>query len=811
VFGVRTGSVAIGVALVVGAVLLLPGFAVALPLAANAAPRRAVASDQVELASGLAAHVLPAQQRLELTVSLQPRDASGLFARDAALARSGGAGYLTETQFEQAYSPSAANVTALERYFAGFGAGRFALTLDRLALRFSLTSTETDSAFATTLIGGTSGEGSSWTWTTAPTLPTALAATVYGIGGLSRTPIVPSLSLRPIPTPSARAGVDSYVIDGNATNVDWFTGSDYVQAYDEASLFPGGSGAGSNASYATGEAVATILMSGYNATAKVDLPPWDPAQIHDYFNDTFPSTWAVPTYLGVPVTIDNLTPPAPGAYGTLQDDSLDEAENSLDIEMAGSAAPGATVANFYFSASLFQNLSSSAPLGPVADDFAQSLSQALSYTYTGARLASVTNSYGLPDLNDSLWNLELAHAAAIGVTVVAASGDQGDAPNDASGHFQGQWPTWPASAAFNGSGTISVGGVSLALGGTPTGTYTGGVLPDGFDSNFTGFTSQTAWYDDLGGYGHLEGSEGGLSTVIGEPYWQFDSAAQPSIASAGGTQGATMLGRAGPDVAFPANDTVAYVAHNATGSFFTVLEGTSIAAPFFAGLLAEWSAVDHRTFGWLDPTLYRMASYYAAFPQASDPFLDVTNGSNFVFSAAAGWDAVTGWGGIDPARFLPAFAAVTAGTFNYSGPTPGLPPGLFTPAPTTPLVTFVVVALGIVLAVTLVAVIVWDERARRRRVPPTGPYQVPPWAYGGAPPGTTQYGGMPPPPASPYPVPPPPGGGGPYNPPPPPGYGTHAPPPPGWGMHAPPATFACPYCGAQRPAEPVRCPGCGAY
>jgi subtilase family serine protease len=807
---VRNASIAAGVTLVVAAVLLLPGVTLATSASTPGTLRRSVTSDRAEVASSLAAHLLPARERLELTVSLEPRNASRLFALDAALARSGSGRYLTESEFEREYSPLSSNVTALEQYFAGFGGAGFSVTPDRLALRFALSSAGADQAFATSLVGGDSAGGSAWTWTTAPTLPASLAASVYGIGGLARTPVVPSLALRPVPMAPARTGLDSYVIDGNATGVDWFTGSDYVQAYGEAGLFPGGAGAGSNATYASGEAVATILMSGYNDTAKVDLPPWDPAQIHDYFNDTFPTTWPVPTYLGVPVTISNLTPPAPGPYGTLQDDSLDEAENSLDIEMAGSAAPGATVANFYFSASLFQNLSSNAPLGPVADDFAQALSEALSDNYTDARLASVSNSYGLPDLNDSLWNLELAHAAAIGVTVVAASGDQGDAPNDVSGHFQGQWPTWPASAAFNGSGTVSVGGVSLALGGTATGTYTGGELPDGFDSNFTGFTSQTAWYDDLGGYGHVEGSEGGMSTVVPEPYWQFDSAAQPAIASAGGTQGATMLGRAGPDVAFPANDTVAYVAHNATGSFFTVLEGTSIASPFFAGLLAEWSAVDHRTFGWIDPTLYRMASYYAADPQSSDPFLGVTNGSNFVFSASPGWNAVTGWGGVDPVRFVPAFATVTAGTFNYSGPTPGLPPGLFTPSPTTPLVTFVVVALGIVLAVALVGLIVWDERSRRRRTPQTGPYQAPPWAYGGAPPDMLQYGGLPPPPASLYPTSPAGPATGPYAPP-PPGYGTQSPTPTGLGTHSPPATFACPYCGALRPAEPVRCPGCGAF
>jgi hypothetical protein len=52
-------------------------------------------------------------------------------------------------------------------------------------------------------------------------------------------------------------------------------------------------------------------------------------------------------------------------------------------------------------------------------------------------------------------------------------------------------------------------------------------------------------------------------------------------------------------------------------------------------------------------------------------------------------------------------------------------------------------------------------------------------------------------------------------------YGTYVPPPPGaTGGYAPPPpttnpftpggwTFACPYCGRVRPAEPFPCPACG--
>jgi subtilase family serine protease len=783
--------------------LLLLGGATLLPVeSASGHPaakygRSVVAADEVPLATSAAP--LPGTSRLALTVSLEPSNATELAALDRALAGPERPSYLSEREFEQRFAPSAANISALERYFALYGGSGFSVTGDHLAIRFVLPAHGTEGAFGTTLVGSATHSGPSWTWTTPPTLPSTLAPMVYGVGGLARSAAGPTLSLREVHS-GPRSGLPAYVVDGNATGVDLYTGSDYVQAYGENRLFPNGSASGVNHTFATGQAVATILMSGYNASSGADLPPWDPAQISDYFNDTFPSSWPVPHYSGVPVTVDNDTPPAPGSLGTVNDTSFDEAENSLDIEMAGSSAPGATVVNFYFAASLFENTSDSAPLGPVADDFAAALAAALSYNYSGARLDSVTNSFALPDLNDSAWNLELMHAAATGVTVVAASGDQGNAPTYLSGRFQGQWPGWPSTAAFPSYGTMAVGGVSISVLGNSGGTwFQTGQLPDQFDPNVTGLSGQSAWYDDGSG-GNVSGTEGGLSTVIPEPYWQFDSAAQPAISLAGGAQGASFLGRATPDVAFPANDTIAYVAHDANGTYFALLEGTSIASPFFAGLLAEWSAVANHPFGWLDPALYRIAGYFAANPVPGSPFLDVTSGANYEFSAGPGWDATTGWGGIDGAEFLGAYQNDSIRNFNYTGPTPGLPTlSLGLTQPTT-LVTYALILTGVLLAVVLVALVVWDERVRRARTPPTGPYQNPPWGYGPAPPAQVGSGMAPPPGVYPGGVAPPPTG-----------IGSHAVPPPPWGGVAPPATFACPYCGALRPAEPVRCPGCGAF
>ncbi|MCI4321830.1 MAG: S8 family serine peptidase [Thermoplasmata archaeon] len=796
---VRRASVG---ALALLALLLLATVASTGSAHAATAARHTVAADRLGAAAVLPGATLTGSTRVQLTVSLEPNDATGLFAFDRSLTGASPPRHLSERAFEEYFAAPARNVTSLQSYFAEFGATGFRLAPDGLTLRFSLVAQEASAAFATTLLATTTEGSPGWTWKSPPTLPVALASMVYGVGGLSRAASTPTLAAHSVELGRAH-GPGTFVVDQTLGGAKIYTGSDYVQAYRETSLFPGEAPPGVNATFSSGHAVATILMSGYNDSRSIDLPPWDPSQITDYFNDTFPSAWPHPNVSGVPVTIAGRTPPAPGSLGYLNDTSFDEAENSLDVEMAGSSAPGARVVNFYFSASLFQNATSGSPLGPIADDFATALGAALSYNYSGARLDAVSNSFGLSDLNDSAWNLELAHAAATGVTVVAASGDQGNAPSALSGRFQGQWPTWPATAAFDSYGTVSVGGVSLNLTGTPTGNFTGGTLPDGFDSNLTGQIPPTAWFTGNDGSGNISGSEGGLSTVVSEPDWQFHSAAQPPISVAGGVQSASLLGRAGPDVAFPANATIAYVAHDANGSYFAVLQGTSIASPFFAGLLAEWSAVAGQPFGWIDPALYRMASYYLANPGAANPFLDVTNGGNFLFSAGPGWDAATGWGGIDASAFLPSYADLAVRDYNYTGPTPGLPTGSgFLNTSVPPLaVTFVLIVLGVGVAGILVVLVVWDERRRRRGVPPSGPYQAPPGVY--APPPPYGFAGPAPPPPSPGTYPPAPPGAG--------GWGGPMPGAPTGAWRAPPAMFACPYCGAARPAEPVRCPGCGAF
>ncbi len=746
--------------------------------APSASPVGSVApfsTDAVGVPAGAAVTSLPASTTLEITLGLDYPDPGGLEAFLAAVENPASPEYrhfLTASAFDQEFTPSRATASAVAGALAGAG-GRFvSIAPGRLSVSADLTVAEIESLFGVRMVRfDASGSDVEYTAVGAPQLPASLAGKISAIDGLSDAAdfrVQSELSAGPVAPVDDASGEGQFVFASNLSSQQWYVGSDFTNTFGLLDLLPGYSSSLPNATYPTGVAVATLLASGWNQTLNQNTPPWDPIVIRSYLNSTIAPQWVTTSnaspLVGVPVTISGITPPLPGPFDGVNDSTLDEFENSLDLEMAGSLAPGVGLYNFYFAGSLLESATSN---GDVVAYFDQDLASALAYNYSSQQLGVISCSFGIPDLNDSIWNQELEQAAAMGVTVVAASGDQGNAPNDLTGRSDGQWPVWPATVAFNTSGVVSVGGVSIGLGGPGAGWFNGTDLEVYYDANSTGLTQLSAWWDTTGGPGEYAGTEGGVSSVYAEPYWQFHSAAQPAIVNATVLQGASALGRAGPDVAFPANATIAFVLADAQEQvYFTVLEGTSIAAPSFAGFLADEIAVGHHTFGYLDPELYRIGSYDAANPTAPSAYYDVVAGGNYVFAAAPGWDATTGWGVPSGTGFYAADSDPAIRDYVYAGPTPTLPPP--TPAPAVPW-TEIYLVFGVGITVAVVLVILVARPAPSATVPPPPPF------------GATM--GAPAPSSSLDRVPPAPGTG---------------------------ATFLCPYCGSPRPAEPVRCPKCGA-
>jgi kumamolisin len=196
-------------------------------------------------------------------------------------------------------------------------------------------------------------------------------------------------------------------------------------------------------------------------------------------------------------------------------------------------------------------------------------------------------------------------AAALGVSICVASGDNGssDGVTDGGNHVD-----FPASSPH-----------VLACGGTNLQSKNGAI------------TSETVWND--GAQGGASG--GGFSAQFPLPSWQQSAGIQPP---SGG-------GRGVPDVAGDADPQTGYQVRVDGQSL--VIGGTSAVAPLWSGLIALLNEKLGKPLGFLQPTLYGLAA-------STKALNDITQGSNGAFAAAAGWDAATGLGSPEGANLLKA-------------------------------------------------------------------------------------------------------------------------------------------------------------
>ena len=205
--------------------------------------------------------------------------------------------------------------------------------------------------------------------------------------------------------------------------------------------------------------------------------------------------------------------------------------------------------------------------------------------------------------------VEFAKMGLKGHTILAASGDDGTGGHGGVFGCKQFDPTWPASSPY----VTSVGGTYLQSTGN-TGSY-----------------SEIGW-----GF-----SGGGYSAVFPRPSYQDTAASAYSKATTlPPTSFFNISGRITPDVsALSTNFRV--LAKGAYGC----LSGTSAATPVFAGLISllndEQVAAGKPTLGFINTAIYGANE---------DLGFDVIDGNNkhqfckAGFSAATGFDAVTGWG-----------------------------------------------------------------------------------------------------------------------------------------------------------------------
>lgn len=133
-------------------------------------------------------------------------------------------------------------------------------------------------------------------------------------------------------------------------------------------------------------------------------------------------------------------------------------------------------------------------------------------------------------------------------------------------------------------------------------------------------SQETVWNDNPG-QTNGEGTGGGYSTIFPTQSWQIGAPPAPTGTTAG-------TGRMVPDVAGDADPNSGYEIY--VHGQQQVVGGTSAVAPLYAGLFAAFGT----KLGFVTPTLWKSPS----------AFVDITSGSNGIYSAGPGPDACSGLG-----------------------------------------------------------------------------------------------------------------------------------------------------------------------
>lgn len=523
--------------------------------------------------------------------------------------------YLTLNRFDREFGQPSSFYDSAVSYFNSLGNVTIHKFRDHLSIDLIATGSYISTLFHTNVLSYISSDKSYYSISSNPLLPLWIATRVAGVVGLSNyskpsvSPGISSLGNGLTGTgPSTYGG---YPLPVQLGKVQFIWASDLQKAYNEQRLL--------NVTFPTNQSIATILWSGRDSN-KVPVGPFYAKDIYTYYNDTLPPWEPNPKVYAVPLN------GAPKPSITASFDVTDATfENTLDLEMAGSMAPGSSIYNVYSESNSYS-----------------SLDQAFSYILNNiANISVISNSWYSGSYNDSSWYSSLQMSQALGVTVLAASGDSGD--NVTSSKYAGAGAAYPGTLAFNHFGMLSVGGATLKLSNTQT------------KSDFLTIVNQTAWYspNDPTANNTAIGTQGGIDTNISEPVWQVNSIANNIL------QG---QGRGVPDIGAIANNTAIYITINGNSyySFSYYAWGTSIACPVEAGIIAELNAYleanGGSALGYVNPVLYKMANLQYGAPGVKikigtnsflNPFYDILHGGNYRYSEIAGYSLVTGLGTIN--------------------------------------------------------------------------------------------------------------------------------------------------------------------
>lgn len=545
------------------------------PIAGSQARWAAQAKDQGAVATAT---------RINFGVLLKMRDSAGARTTLARISDPGSRSYgkwLTNKEFNSAYAPAKADVTAVQSWLQSQGFQLTKTLPSGMYVQASGTAAQVEAAFGTTLhnyrYNGASVRANTTALSLPATVPAAVQGALSGVVGLDTGSTLkkPAVAL-PGPPPGSRYGVQpcsDYFGQKIATDKPKAYGAfqpyavcgyvpDQLQsAYGESPLLRAG---------VTGRGVTVAITDAYAS----------PTMLHDaqtYSRRHHQPTFTQGQYSEIRPSSYNVYDPedAQGWYG----------EETLDVEAVHAMAPGAKVV--FVSA---------------ADDLT-GLDNAWAETIDNHVADIITNSWsdGIDDVKllgqsyvdfYSEFSLE---AALTGITDNFSTGDDGDQTSGGT-DLASKTVGFPADEPW----VTAVGGTSIEIGSR------GQWLKEYGWSNSYSTLTNGAWTPAPPG-NYSSGGGGGTSVLFPQPFYQRGKVST-TLSEAGGATpmrvipDISMVGD--PNTGFRVGETQAFP----DGTYYSEyrIGGTSLSSPLLAGVIAVADQLAHRSLGFVNPLYYKL-------------------------------------------------------------------------------------------------------------------------------------------------------------------------------------------------------------
>lgn len=488
---------------------------------------------------------------------LRPReDTTTPIPEDIGLIRPALRAHLSREQLASVRGADPADVAAVEEWCRGEGLQLLSVSADSRTVTVRGPLGRLGELFGVELrrcrIGGQEYRSASGT----VTLPSALSGQVVAVLGLDSRPVAtPHFRLRPAASsvrPAASATPASFLPPQVA----------------ELYSFPAGT-------TGAGECIGLIELGGGFRTADITT----------YFQQL-----KLPVPDVVAVSVDGAENKPTGAV-----DGPD-GEVMLDIEVAGSTAPGVRLA-VYFAPNTDQGFLDAINMA-LLDDLNRPSVISISWGSAEANWPAATM---------QAFDQAFQDGAMLGVTICVAAGDGGSGDGLDNGQAN---VDFPASSPH----VLACGGTRLTSSGER-------------------ITAEVVWNDGPGG----GATGGGVSAEFALPSWQSGAHVPPSA------DPGHKSGRGVPDVSGDADPESGYQV--LVDGESTVFGGTSAVAPLWAALVVRCAQALGQNPGYLNPILYQTL-------ESEGVTRDITKGSNGAYKAGPGWDACTGWGSPDGTKLL---------------------------------------------------------------------------------------------------------------------------------------------------------------